>query len=94
LGEVLLLTAIDQAISDGAQMVGLEVRVSNEIALNLYAKWQFVQHSRLRRYYADGEDAYLLHTYLGKTPAYIARVREHLAQLLTELQIRPATTSS
>ncbi len=89
LGEVLLLIAIDQAIRDGARMVGLEVRISNEIALNLYGKWQFVQYSRLHRYYADGEDAYLLHAYLDKDPEYPPRVRECLSKLLVDLQIRP-----
>lgn len=94
LGEVLLLTAIDQAVRDGARLVGLEVRVSNEIALNLYEKWQFVQYSRLHRYYADGEDAYLLHAYLDKDLTYTPRVRECLSKLLTDLEIRLVPTSS
>ena len=89
LGEVLLLTAIDQAIRDGARMVGLEVRVSNDIALRLYEKWQFAEYSRLHRYYADGEDAFLLHVYLDRDPAYCPRVREQLQRLLIDLQIRP-----
>ncbi|MCU0519109.1 MAG: GNAT family N-acetyltransferase [Anaerolineae bacterium] len=89
LGEALLLTAIDQAICDGARMVGLEVRVSNEVALNLYSKWQFVQYSRLHRYYADGEDAYLLHVYLEKDPDYPPRVRTRLLELMADLEIRP-----
>lgn len=94
LGEVLLLTAIDQAIHDGARMVGLEVRISNEVALHLYRKWQFVQYSRLQRYYSNGEDAYLLHVYLDKDPTYTDRIHERLAQLLADLQIRPASAAT
>ncbi len=94
LGEVLLLTAVDQAIRDGARMIALEVRVSNQVALHLYGKWQFVQYSRLQRYYSDGEDAYLLHVYLDRDPAYTLRVRERLAQLLTDLQIRLASAAA
>ncbi len=60
LGELLLLKALEQAIHNGAKTVSLEVRVSNTIALNLYAKYGFEQVSRLRGYYADGEDAYFM----------------------------------
>ena len=90
LGEVLLLTAVDQAIRDGALMIGLEVRVSNEVAQKLYGKWQFAQYSRLRQYYANGEDAYLLHVYLDRDPTYHPQVRDRLSSLLVDLQIQKA----
>jgi len=60
LGELLLHKALDQAICNGAETVSLEVRVSNAIALNLYAKYGFERISRLRGYYSDGEDAYFM----------------------------------
>jgi len=44
----------------GAQEVVLEVRVSNEPAINLYRGIGFKVVRILRRYYADGEDAYLM----------------------------------
>ncbi|MBN2004283.1 MAG: ribosomal protein S18-alanine N-acetyltransferase [Anaerolineae bacterium] len=60
LGELLLLSALEQAVHDGAESVTLEVRISNHVAQNLYNKYGFVRISRLHSYYADGEDAYLM----------------------------------
>ena len=82
LGEVLLLTAVDQAVRDGAQSIGLEVRVSNSVAQALYAKYGFVQRSRLQRYYANGEDAFYLQVALEGNPGYDPqRERMQLAAL-------------
>lgn len=88
LGEVLLLIAIDQAIRDGAHVLGLEVRLSNEVAQGLYAKYDFEVHSRLHRYYADGEDAYYLQTRLKGNSDYRARVQDRLDELVATLQIK------
>ncbi len=44
----------------GAQEVVLEVRISNEPAINLYRFLGFKVVRILRRYYMDGEDAYLM----------------------------------
>ncbi|MFZ0894134.1 MAG: hypothetical protein WAZ77_06490 [Candidatus Nitrosopolaris sp.] len=38
----------------------LEVRVSNESAVRMYERLGFQIKSRLRAYYRDGEDAYLM----------------------------------
>ena len=43
-----------------ASEVYLEVRVSNEPAIRLYEKLGFRKVKVLRRYYMDGEDAYLM----------------------------------
>jgi ribosomal-protein-alanine N-acetyltransferase len=60
LGEILLITALEQAGEMGACKVALEVRVPNERAQNLYTKYNFAVTSTLRRYYRDGTDAYLM----------------------------------
>ncbi len=44
----------------GAKEVYLEVRVSNERAIKLYKKLGFKVAQRVERYYADGEDAYIM----------------------------------
>lgn len=87
LGEALLLVAVDQALRDGAHVIGLEVRVSNDVAQNLYAKYEFESHSRLQRYYADGEDAYYLQVRARELPGYPSRVSERLGRLLEDLKI-------
>lgn len=88
LGEALLLTTLEQAVKDGARLVGLEVRISNEVAQALYDKYGFRPQSRLQRYYADGEDAYYMQVQLDGGHAENAkRARERLAVLLDELQI-------
>jgi ribosomal protein S18 acetylase RimI-like enzyme len=88
LGEFLLLVAINQAIADGAAVVGLEVRVSNTVAQHLYTKYDFDRRSQLRGYYADGEDAYYLQVRLEDNPDYCSRVKERYTALLAELQVR------
>ncbi|MBN1247734.1 MAG: ribosomal protein S18-alanine N-acetyltransferase [Anaerolineae bacterium] len=88
LGEALLLTAVDQAAHDGAHLVGLEVRVSNDVAQALYTKYGFSHHSRLERYYANGEDAYYMQLQLvGSHVENVVRVRESLSALLEDLRI-------
>lgn len=60
LGELLLITALQQAVAMKAASVMLEVRPSNSTAQNLYAKYHFIPMGRHTRYYQDGEDALLL----------------------------------
>ena len=42
------------------ESIVLEVRVSNEVAINLYRKLGFRIHHRIPGYYSDGEDAYFM----------------------------------
>jgi len=87
LGEALLLTSVDQAIRDGALVLGLEVRVSNSVAQALYAKYDFEIRSRLHRYYANGEDAFYMRVQLGSDSGYHQRIVTQLSTLLEELEI-------
>jgi ribosomal-protein-alanine N-acetyltransferase len=44
----------------GVRVARLEVRVSNEAAIRLYEKLNFRKVGVIKRYYPDGEDAYLM----------------------------------
>ena len=62
-GELLLIGSVEMALRRDAQVVTLEVRVSNAPAIALYEKYGFKQVGLRRRYYADnGEDAYIMST--------------------------------
>ncbi len=61
LGAKLLRQLLDDAARSGADMATLEVRVSNQAAVNLYHKFGFQIVGRRSRYYRDnGEDALLM----------------------------------
>jgi len=60
LGELLLLTAMEQALELEASIVSLETRASNQVAQNMYRKYGFRFESIHQGYYRDGEDAWLM----------------------------------
>jgi ribosomal-protein-alanine N-acetyltransferase len=60
LGKALMLEGINGLISRRGDEIYLEVRVSNESAINMYEKLGLAIKSRLKAYYRDGEDAYLM----------------------------------
>lgn len=60
LGKALMLEGINGVIHRKCDEIYLEVRVSNTGAIKMYEKLQFETKSRLRSYYRDGEDAYLM----------------------------------
>jgi ribosomal-protein-alanine N-acetyltransferase len=61
-----MLEGINGVISRKTDEIYLEVRVSNETAVRMYEKsLGFQIKSRLRAYYRDGEDAYLMALELG-----------------------------
>lgn len=63
IGELLLVAMIDKAVELGAEVMTLEVRVSNIAAQNLYRKYGFEEVRIKRRYYMDsGEDAIFMKT--------------------------------
>lgn len=59
-GRRLMLQLLERMRRMGVRWVRLEVRVSNEAAINLYRKLGFSIEGVLKSYYRDGEDAYLM----------------------------------
>ena len=63
IGELLVIAAIEQAITQLAKVVTLEVRVSNHTAKNLYRKYGFEERGLRKGYYTDNrEDAAIMTT--------------------------------
>jgi [ribosomal protein S18]-alanine N-acetyltransferase len=61
IGEFLLVGLIDVAMRLGASWLTLEVRVSNNVAQNLYNKYTFKTAGTRYKYYTDNdEDAYIM----------------------------------
>jgi ribosomal-protein-alanine N-acetyltransferase len=60
LGKALMLEGINGVIARKTDEIYLEVRVSNESAVRMYERLGFQIKSRLRAYYRDGEEAYLM----------------------------------
>ncbi len=63
IGSALLREELDR-FSEVVKAVYLEVRVSNVKAIRIYKKFGFKPIKVLKRYYMDGEDAYLMVKYL------------------------------
>jgi len=77
LGELLLLSLLEQGAKQGAQRATLEVRVSNYRAQGLYRKYGFEVVSRRRRYYSDNnEDAFIMVTPAFETHEFQANLRQ------------------
>ena len=77
LGELLLLSAIEQSLDHELRRVTLEVRVSNHVAQNLYKKYGFTERGLRKGYYTDDrEDALIMTTPLILTETYKARLRD------------------
>jgi ribosomal-protein-alanine N-acetyltransferase len=61
LGELQIWFMVQEAIRKGAGVVTLEVRVGNQVAINLYRKYGFTIVGRRKGYYRDnGEDAHIM----------------------------------
>jgi ribosomal-protein-alanine N-acetyltransferase len=89
LGEEMLLKLLDQAISEGASWITLEVRESNEVAQKLYRKYGFTTVSTRRGYYSDnGENALVMWAGNLKGELYGARLRVLRAALEAEIRRR------
>jgi ribosomal-protein-alanine N-acetyltransferase len=55
-----MLEGINGVMISKSDEIYLEVRVSNTQAIEMYKRLRFEIKSRLRSYYRDGEDAYLM----------------------------------
>jgi ribosomal-protein-alanine N-acetyltransferase len=60
IGAALLRRSLSALAGQGVRSVKLEVRRSNDAAMNLYEKHGFEYLRTLPQYYSDGEDAYVL----------------------------------
>ena len=83
IGELLLISAIEQALELDARVVTLEVRVSNSVARNLYGKFGMTEQGVRKGYYTDNrEDALILSTYQIHSSDYSRQldrlVRDHV----------------
>jgi ribosomal-protein-alanine N-acetyltransferase len=77
IGEVLLMSTIDLTAELRANIVTLEVRVSNLPAQSLYNKWGFAQVGVRRGYYTDNrEDAILMSTESITSAPFQAQLQE------------------
>ena len=78
IGETLLISLIELAIVKHARIVTLEARVSNQVAQNLYYKFNFDKLGVRKAYYLDNkEDAVIMSTeYIG-SPSF----REKLSKV-------------
>lgn len=79
-GEIVLAGMLQRALELHAEYVVLEVRVSNRVAQNLYQKYGFVTIDVVRKYYRDGEDAFVMRLELTN-PANVELVQVHYEQL-------------
>ncbi len=82
LGELLLVSLLELAISRQARIVTLEVRGSNIVAQNLYKQYGFEVVGRRKRYYSDNrEDALIMTLGFIVAPGYQARLEELMDRL-------------
>ena len=62
LGEMLIIVAFQRAFQRKSNTLTLEVRVSNEIAQNLYSKYEMIEVGIRKRYYSDNQEDALIMT--------------------------------
>ena len=94
-GQLLLIAAIERAVQLGANLISLEVRVSNVAAQNLYRKYGFQVVGRRRRYYSDNrEDALIMTAEFVASAPYQRLLKKCQQQLAHRLAPIPLDTSS
>lgn len=91
IGELALNGLIDQAMALDADMLTLEVRVSNLVAQQLYLKYGFKPAGTRQRYYTDnGEDALIMWTESIHLAPYQERLHKLRDQLFERLRLEAA----
>lgn len=84
-GSRLLLAIITEAIARGAQLVSLEVRVSNHVAQSMYEKFGFSVVGTRKGYYIEtNEDAFIMEASEVASTAYRVRLTAIRAELEPE----------
>jgi ribosomal-protein-alanine N-acetyltransferase len=83
---LLLLALLYKSIALDAVLATLEVRVSNEVARALYAKYGFEVVGRRKRYYADNQEDALIMTVAALDDAYRAELGRLQEALFTRLR--------
>lgn len=87
-GTRLLLTIITEAIARGAQVVSLEVRVSNRVAQAMYEKFGFAVVGTRKGYYIEtNEDAYIMEAPEVASTAYRIRLMQIRSELEPEARV-------
>lgn len=91
IGQLLLMTAIEQAVELRASIVSLEVRVSNLTAQELYHKYGFRAVGLRARYYSDNRENALIMTatHIASAPyqRMLRKLREELVQRLSSIPL-------
>jgi [ribosomal protein S18]-alanine N-acetyltransferase len=91
IGELLLNGLIDQGMVLNADMLTLEVRLSNLVAQQLYLKYGFKAAGTRPRYYTDnGEDALIMWTESIHAQAYQERLHTLRERLFERLRLEAA----
>jgi ribosomal-protein-alanine N-acetyltransferase len=86
IGELLLLTMLEQAVDLQAEVATLEVRTSNIPAQSLYHKYRFQMVGLRRRYYSDNnEDAFIMTVEDIQSMVYRRYLKERKADLRARL---------
>ncbi|MBS1253048.1 MAG: Ribosomal-protein-alanine acetyltransferase [Anaerolineales bacterium] len=89
LGELLLVHIIQHALADDAELITLEVRVTNHAAQRLYEKYGFERTGRNKAYYSDNrEDAWIMTADQLDGPAFRQRLRRNQRTLREKLAHR------
>jgi ribosomal-protein-alanine N-acetyltransferase len=82
IGTRLLLTIVTEAIARGAEVISLEVRVSNLVAQNMYVKFGFSVAGTRKGYYIEtNEDAYVMVVEDARSTAFRLKLAEIRAEL-------------
>ena len=91
IGELILNGLIDQGMALNADMLTLEVRVTNIVAQQLYLKYGFKPAGTRPRYYTDnGEDALIMWTESIHAQTYQERLHQLREKLFERLRIEAA----
>lgn len=59
-GDLLMMSALKEALDSGASIATLEVRKSNTVARSLYRKYGFIDVGIRHKYYENNEDAVIM----------------------------------